>query len=257
MISYAITVCNEEKEIKQLLDFLLKHKRQEDEICVLLDKPKANLFLLDMLYKYSSNDHILLKESAFQGDFSEWKNELNRMCKGDYIVNLDADEIPDEHLIQHLFDILETNNVDLIRVPRINTVTGITKEHIDRWGWNISKLDGFIREIELDRSQYLNHSQYLDHYDLLKEYNLIIEEKTIGLNKIKIKYHLPIINWCDYQSRIYRNSPDIKWVGKVHEYISGYKTIAQLPSIFYYSLYHPKSIEKQEQQNSLYSLYEL
>jgi hypothetical protein len=31
-------------------------------------------------------------------------------------------------------DILEENNVDLIRVPRINTVTGITKEHIDRVG---------------------------------------------------------------------------------------------------------------------------
>ena len=139
MISYAITVCNEEKEIKQLLDFLLKHKRQEDEICVLLDKPKANLFLLDMLYKYSPNDHILLKESAFQGDFSEWKNELNRMCKGDYIVNLDADEIPDEHLITYLPQILEENNVDLIRVPRINTVEGITQEHIEKWGWNISK----------------------------------------------------------------------------------------------------------------------
>ena len=203
MISYAITVCNEEKEIKQLLDFLLKHKRQEDEICVLLDKPKANLFLLDMLYKYSSNDHILLKESAFQGDFSEWKNELNRMCKGDYLFNIDADELPDEHLIQYLPDVLKENNVDLIRVPRINTVTGITQEHILKWGWNIND-EGYV-------------------------------------------------NFPDYQSRIYRNSPDIKWVGKVHEYISGYKTIAQLPSIFYYSLYHPKTIEKQEQQNSLYN----
>ena len=203
MISYALTVCNEEKEIKQLLDFLLKHKRQEDEICVLLDKPKANLFLLDMLYKYSSNDHILLKESAFQGDFSEWKNELNRMCKGDYLFNIDADELPDEHLIQYLPDVLKENNVDLIRVPRINTVTGITQEHILKWGWNIND-EGYV-------------------------------------------------NFPDYQSRIYRNSPDIKWVGKVHEYISGYKTIAQLPSIFYYSLYHPKTIEKQEQQNSLYN----
>ena len=172
MISYAITVCNEEKEIKQLLDFLLKHKRQEDEICVLLDKPKANLFLLDMLYKYSSNDHILLKESAFQGDFSEWKNELNRMCKGDYLFNIDADELPDEHLIQYLPDVLKENNVDLIRVPRINTVTGITQEHIEKWGWNISKLDGFIREIELD----LSNPKDLAHYNLLKEYNLIIEE---------------------------------------------------------------------------------
>jgi hypothetical protein len=201
-ISYAITVCNEEKEIKQLLDFIIKYKRSEDEICVLVDKPKANLFLLDKLYKYASNDHILLRESAFLGDFSEWKNELNRMCKGDYIFNIDADEIPDEYLMLFLPDILQSNNVDLIKVPRINTVEGITQEHIDKWRWEVNK-EGYV-------------------------------------------------NFPDYQSRIYRNSPNIKWVGKVHEHVRGYLTKALLPDLSYYCLYHPKTIEKQEKQNKFY-----
>ena len=36
-ISYAITVCNEFIEIQTLVNFLLKHKRQEDEIVILYD----------------------------------------------------------------------------------------------------------------------------------------------------------------------------------------------------------------------------
>ena len=176
IISYAITVCNEKKEIEQLLDFLIKYKRKEDEICVLLDKPKSDLFIRDTLYVYSSKDLITLKESAFLGNFSEWKNELNRMCKGDFIFNIDADEIPDEYLIQLLPTILESNDIDLVMVPRVNIVVGITEDHISKWGWNISKLESMIGEKELN----LDNPRDLDEYNLLKKYNLIIEENIMG-----------------------------------------------------------------------------
>ena len=36
-ISYAITVCNEHKEIERLLTFLFEHKRQEDQVVVQMD----------------------------------------------------------------------------------------------------------------------------------------------------------------------------------------------------------------------------
>jgi len=42
-ISYAITVCNELKEITILLNFLLDNRRPEDEIVVLFDKGKVLL----------------------------------------------------------------------------------------------------------------------------------------------------------------------------------------------------------------------
>jgi len=202
-ISYAITVCNEFNEIQRLLEFLLENKKKEDEICVLLDKPNSNHLVIDLLYVYSSKDLITLKESAFPGDFSEWKNELNRMCKGDFIFNIDADEIPDEHLIQFLPTILETNNIDLLWVPRVNIVTGITEEHIKKWGWNVNE-KGWI-------------------------------------------------NYPDIQGRIYKNSPNIKWSGKVHEKVEGYKTVSYLPPAEEWSLYHPKSIERQENQNNYYN----
>jgi hypothetical protein len=134
-ISYAITVCSELGEISRLLNFLYQYKRSEDEICVLLDKPKASQELLDQLYYWSSKDIITLKESTFQGHFADWKNELTAMCSGDYIFQIDADEIPNDNLIESLPSILE-NNVDVVLVPRVNTVEGITPQHIQMWGWN-------------------------------------------------------------------------------------------------------------------------
>jgi hypothetical protein len=134
-ISYAITVCNELEEIKRLISFLRQYKRPEDEICVLLDKPKASQELLYHLYIWSSEKHIILKESAFQGHFADWKNELNAMCSGDYIFQIDADELPNEELLEALPNILSDSGSDVILTPRINIVEGITPQHLQAWGW--------------------------------------------------------------------------------------------------------------------------
>jgi hypothetical protein len=203
-ISYAITVCDEYEEIVRLIDFLHEHKHPEDEICVLLDKPKASPILLDRLYRYSSANWILLKESAFQGHFADWKNELTRMCSSDYIFQIDADEIPHDYLMESLHEILETNpEVEVYQVPRVNTVEGLTQEHIQKWGW------------------YVNENGW--------------------------------VNFPDYQWRIYKNIPEIKWKNKVHEILEGYQTIALIPAFEDLSLYHPKTIERQERQNNYYS----
>ena len=138
-ISYAITVCNELEEISRLLNFLHRYKRYNDEICVLLDKPKASQQLLDELYYWSSKDIIILKESAFQGHFADWKNELTGMCSGDYIFQIDADEMPSLTLIQSLHEMLEYNTeVDVYLVPRVNTVEGLTQEYTQQCGWQVN-----------------------------------------------------------------------------------------------------------------------
>ena len=134
-ISYAITVCNELEEIKRLISFLRQHKRPEDEICVLLDKPKASQELLYHLFLWKEQGYIILKESTFQGHFADWKNELNRMCSGDYIFQIDADELPNEDLLQALPSILANSGSDVILTPRINIVEGITPQHLQMWGW--------------------------------------------------------------------------------------------------------------------------
>jgi hypothetical protein len=99
-------------------------------------------------------------------------------------------------------EIIEANpEVDLYYVPRINTVDGLTQEHIQKWGWRV----------ENGR-----------------------------------------INYPDYQSRLYRNNSSIRWEGKVHEQIKGFKHYTLLPQIDELSLWHHKTIDKQEKQNNYY-----
>lgn len=133
-ISYAITVCNEFVEIQRLIQFLLENKRPNDEIVVLFDQKNGSLDVINFLNKTPTNVNIIKKD--FSGDFSEWKNFLTEQCLGDYIFQIDADEIPHKSLILNLPGILQTNpKTEVYLVPRINTVEGITEEHIEKWNW--------------------------------------------------------------------------------------------------------------------------
>ena len=141
-ISYAVTVCNEFLEIQKLVPFLLENKRIQDEIVVLVDLTKNNPTseLLGYLHKLSSNNHITLVEDNFNNHFADWKNRLTRACNGDYIFQIDADEIPNETLLENLPLILEQNpDNEVYLVPRVNTVDGLTQEHIQKWGWKINE----------------------------------------------------------------------------------------------------------------------
>ena len=60
------------------------------------------------------------------------------------------------------------------------------------------------------------------------------------------------VNWPDYQWRIWKNKPEIKWKNKVHEVLEGHKKYAPLPAMEDLCLYHHKTIEKQEKQNNFY-----
>jgi len=72
------------------------------------------------------------------------------------------------------------------------------------------------------------------------------------MNKIKIKYYTPIINAWDYQLRLCKNIPEIQWIGKVHEILTGYKELVKLPNADW-SILHPKQLDRQIKQNELYS----
>ena len=201
-ISYAITVCNELEEIKHLVSFLLSNKREQDEIVILFDEKNGTQIVKDYLTSIAHQATVAVHD--FKNHFADWKNQLTSYCTGDYIFQIDADEIPNLTLIEHLPEILEMNQgVDVLLVPRVNTVEGLTQEHIQKWGWVVDD-QGWV-------------------------------------------------NYPDFQWRIYKNTPDIKWINKVHERLIGYKTISNLPQIEACSLYHPKTIERQERQNNYYN----
>lgn len=209
-ISYAVTVCNEFIEIQRLIAFLLNHKRPQDEIVVQMDLhlDELNTQSLDKrevfgyIMKMQEQGHILVVLNPLNNDFAAFKNHLTKQCTGDYIFQIDADELIDEYVCRLLPQVLEVNQVDVIRVPRINTVTDMTQDHIQQWGWTV------------------NDSGW--------------------------------INFPDYQWRIYRNIPEIRWENKVHEVLTGYQTIAHLPTEKEWCLLHPKTIDRQIKQNEYY-----
>jgi len=139
-ISYAITVCNEFLEIQKLVTFLLNNKRQEDEIVILYGQSNGDKGIEEYLRSKSVNGAFNWHSGIFEGHFSDWKNKLTSLCSGDYIFNIDADEMPTEDLINNLPYILEINpEVDIFLVPRINTVEGLTQEHVNQWRWNVNE----------------------------------------------------------------------------------------------------------------------
>ena len=134
-ISYAIPVCNEYKEIKYLLEYLTKHKREQDEIVVQCDQGNTIPEVYNVLKQYSN---IKVIEFALNKDFASFKNNLKDNCSGDYIFQIDADEYPEEYLMNTIEWVINNNpKTDIFWVPRINIVEGLTQEHIDKWGWRV------------------------------------------------------------------------------------------------------------------------
>lgn len=140
-ISFAITVCNEINEIKRLVPFLVENKKVEDEIVILYDEKNGNPEVLDFLLPYNVLPNVQTwRGFSFEGDFASWKNKLNSYCNGDYIFQLDADEMISENIIKNISTILELNSaLDLVYVARVNTVDGLTENHIKQWGWKIDE----------------------------------------------------------------------------------------------------------------------
>jgi len=137
-ISYAVTVCNEFIEIQRLLTFLIDRKQPQDEIVVFYDTNNGTSEVERYLTILGSG--IRRIGYHFDGHFGHMKNALTEACLGDYIFQIDADEIPNEVLMDNIHPILESNDVDVILVPRVNTVEGLTQEHIQKWRWNVNEM---------------------------------------------------------------------------------------------------------------------
>ena len=200
-ISYSILTHNETKSLEKLLRFLVKWKADEDEI-VVLDDYSDNEKTKQILDFYVSTEDIIYEQRSLNNDYATQKNYLKSMCSGDYSFNLDADEMISRWLIKNIHGILEDNQIDLIHLPRINTVEGLTQQHIQQWGWSVNE-EGWI-------------------------------------------------NFPDWQGRVFKNRPNIKWEKPVHEMIKGFQTYAHLPTEKPFCMLHYKKIEKQEQQNKKY-----
>lgn len=201
-ISYAITVCDEEDYIFNLLKIINSYKRNCDEIVVLHDSG-GSLGLYDRLSKGEGYTEIdVLKSEKFNGDFSRWKNRLGSLCSKDYIFNIDADETVTFELLHIILKAIKETKADLIYVPRVNTVKGITEDHLIRWGW-VMDSEGCINWPDLQSRVYANKSHI---YWVGQVHETIKGYKNYSMLPINKKYaieHHKNINKQEQQNKRY------------------------------------------------------
>lgn len=136
-ISYAIAACNEHKELNNLLTFLFANKRSVDEVVVQIDEFNHTQEVIEVINLFENLKVIYFNLNK---DFAAFKNNLKQHCSGDYIFQIDADEMPSIETISNLHSLIESNlDVDLFLVPRINIVEGLTKGHIKKWNWHLNE----------------------------------------------------------------------------------------------------------------------
>jgi hypothetical protein len=172
-ITWTITVCDELDEIVRLIDWLRPKIGIDDDILIQYDEDSVTDSVkgyLDVIKSLHNN--ITVVGFPLNNDFATFKNNLKNHANGIFIVNLDADEMPNEYLVNTIHSILNENpEVDMFFVPRINTVDGLTDEDIKRWGWKITKMETCIGEKIMDTES--------GEYKLLKNLGYIIEESKI------------------------------------------------------------------------------
>jgi glycosyltransferase involved in cell wall biosynthesis len=200
--SFAIPVCNELNELQALVSNILEHKQEQDEVIILFDADNGTQLVKDYL---QTTEGITWYSSSLNNDFASFKNNFLEYCTGDYIVQIDADELPSKEFWAYLPAIFKSNRglAESFYISRRNTVDGLTPEHIAKWGWKVQNIDG-----------------------------------------------KDLINFPDWQHRIFKNDGVIKWKNKVHEVLEGHKTLSYIPAELF--LWHHKDIKRQEKQNAYY-----
>ena len=179
-ITYAITVCNELEEITKLVDFLNNRIDKDDEILIQYDEDSATDAIKNYLKIISQlhNKNIKVIGFPLNKDFASYKNNIKNHANGMFIFQIDADEIPSEYLMENIKDILDYNkDVDLFFVPRVNTVAGLTTEHIKKWNWQVNE-SGWVNFPDYQTRLYRRTSEI--------EWQGKVHERIMGYNTLSV-----------------------------------------------------------------------
>ena len=179
-ITYAVTVCNELKEITELINFLHPKIQKDDEILIQYDSESVTSQVKDYLIILSQlhNSNIKVISFPLNNDFASFKNNLKNNANGMFIFQIDADEIPSDYLIENIKEFIEYNkDVDLFFVPRVNTVDGLTKEHIKKWKWQVSE-NGWVNFPDYQTRIYRRTSEI--------EWQGKVHERITGYNTLSV-----------------------------------------------------------------------
>lgn len=189
-ISYGITVCNEAAELKVLLATLIPLIDKNDEIIILQDVTKKDAPTSEVIDKYKNQ--VIAVEAKLNNDFAGFKNLLISKASGDFLFQLDADEIPKVSLIKKIKNILyKRKEFDCFLVPRINIVNGLTAAHVEKWKWNLDDQnrvnfpDYQFRIFKLNQAIKWQYKVHEELYGFTQCYYLPVKNDSLCLIHIK------------------------------------------------------------------------
>lgn len=243
-LTYLVTTHNETTILDLLLSNLIKYKTKDQNI-IILDDYSTNESTLELFEKYKKD--ITIYQHQLNLDYGAHKNYGKSLCKSDWIFQIDGDEVPNAYLLRNLDEIIERNkNSDLIWVPRLNYFMGMTFDIMRTWRWRISTIPT-VKDI--DEFNILSQE-----YDFLRIKNCILKEEEIEKNKNRVEFLIPLVNYPDFQGRIYKNTEKIKYERVLHERITGNMSETFIPPDQYVlSLMHKKTVANQVRTNKRYN----
>jgi glycosyltransferase involved in cell wall biosynthesis len=151
-ISYLVTCSSETGTLDRLLYKILNYIKDDDEVLVIKDVNDCKQ-TDEIVKKYlncpgfpSCTKYII---HPLNNNYGAHKNFGIETCTGDYIFQIDADELPPEILLgDNIHEVLEANpTIEAYAIPRINDFRGVTDAHAKQWGWKLSISPTFIRPI--------------------------------------------------------------------------------------------------------------
>ena len=140
-VSFGILCHDEDESLRTLLQNIVdKHGDYDYEIVIVYDPPEVENYGTTLILGEFQENYEFTKvfEHHLNDDYATQKNFMTEKCSGDWIINPDADELLPEYLLHNFQLIAEQNNVDLIWVPRVNIVTGLTQEWVAKWHWDVN-----------------------------------------------------------------------------------------------------------------------
>jgi glycosyltransferase involved in cell wall biosynthesis len=192
-ITYYLTVVDELKEFERLLSSL----PDDSDLVVQIDcsKDKSSDILAIMSDSKFYDAIIVLGE--FDGDFAKFKNNALEYIKGDYVLQLDADEYMNIGALNALMSILESNDdIDAFMLPRENYVHDITDEYITSQDWVID---------EKGRINYPDYQMRLFKNNKGIKWEGKVHERLVGYNRYSA-LPCPIIHIKDFERQVRQNN---------------------------------------------------
>ena len=139
-ISFLVTCKNEGYQLQLLLERLLEYKDENE--CIILDDFTEDEDTKNILENISDTQFFKVYQHKLDRNYSEHKNYGKSLCKGKYIFQIDADELPSKILLDNIKDIIELNNdIDLFWIPRINDFKGVNPDNARQWGWRLTNYE--------------------------------------------------------------------------------------------------------------------